>query len=92
MENLKIMESGIEVKIKDSVLTLKNLQKIKCLLGFHKEQWLGVELPFYRKILMKCKNCGKYGLWDTGTNYEYWVKDISKLPKIVEQHIIKNNL
>lgn len=68
------------------------MQKIKCLLGFHKEQWLGVELPFYRKILMKCKNCGKYGLWDTGTNYEYWVKDISKLPKIVEQHIIKNNL
>ena len=41
---------------------------------------------------MKCKNCGKYGLWDTGTNYEYWVKDISKLPEIVEQHIIKNNL
>lgn len=26
------MESGIKVKIKDSVLTLKNLQKIKCLL------------------------------------------------------------
>lgn len=92
MENLKIMESGIRVKIEDSVLTLKNLQKIKCLLGFHEEQWLGVELPFYRKVLMKCKNCGKYGLWDTGTNYEYWVKDISKFPKIVEQHIIKNNL
>lgn len=52
MENLKIMESRIKVKIKDSVLTLKNLQKIKCLLGFHKEQWLGIELPFYRKILM----------------------------------------
>lgn len=68
------------------------IQKIKCLLGFHKEQWLGVELPFYRKVLMKCKNCGKYGLWYTGINYEYWVKDISKFPKIVEQHIVKNNL
>lgn len=67
-------------------------QKIKCLLGFHKEKWLGMELPYYQKVLMKCTCCGKYGLWHPGINCTYWVKNINELPLRVANHINKHNL
>lgn len=68
------------------------LQKLKCLMGSHQEIWLDMELPYYQQVLMKCGCCGKYGLWQTGINCTYWVKDINKFPKIVADHIRKNEL
>lgn len=68
------------------------IQRIKCLFGFHKEIWLGMELPYYQQVLMKCSCCKKYGLWQMALNITYWEKDISKLPYIVQEHIRKNNL
>ena len=46
MENLKIMESGIKVKIKDSVLTLKNLQTDEVII----ENVLVSDLKFENKV------------------------------------------
>jgi hypothetical protein len=69
------------------------IQKIKCLFGFHKERWLGMELPYYQQVLMKCDCCGKYNLWHTGINVNTgYHKDISKFPDIVIKHIKENNL
>lgn len=68
------------------------LQKIKCMMGFHKERWLGIELPYYQQVLMKCNYCGKYGLWHTGINVNYWTKDINQFPEIVKNHIKENDL
>ncbi|APH20861.1 hypothetical protein [Clostridium botulinum] len=68
------------------------IQKIKCLLGFHEEKWLGYELPFYQQILMKCSHCGKYNLWHTGKNIDHWTKNINDFPKEVRECIRKNNL
>jgi hypothetical protein len=68
------------------------LQKIKCLFGFHKERWLGMELPYYQQVLMKCDSCGKYGIWHTGINLTYWERNINKLPDIIQKHIRVNNL
>mgnify|MGYP007011675632 CR=1 FL=1 len=46
MENLKIMENGIKVKIKDSVLTLKNLQTDEVII----ENVLVLDLKFENKV------------------------------------------
>ena len=46
MENLKIMENGIKVKIKDSILTLKNLQTDKVII----ENVLVLDLKFENKV------------------------------------------
>jgi hypothetical protein len=71
----------------------KMLQKVKCYFGFHKERWLGMELPYCQQVLMKCDCCGKYSLWHTGINAQTgWTKNLDKLPKIVKNHIIENKL
>lgn len=68
------------------------IQKIKCLFGFHKERWLGFEMPFYQQVLMKCDCCKKYNVWNRGINIDYWTKDINKLPEPIKKHILDNNL
>lgn len=67
-------------------------QKIKCFLGFHNEQWLGCEKPFYQQILMKCPCCGKYNLWHSGRNTNHWTKNINEYPKEIVECIKKYNL
>ena len=52
MQNITCQKSKLRVKNR-KYWGVNMIQSIKCLLGFHKEQWLGVELPFYRKVLMK---------------------------------------
>lgn len=68
------------------------LQKIKCLFGSHKERWLGFEKPFYQQVLMKCDSCGKYNVWHTGINVNYWTRNVDKLPEPIRKHIRENNL
>lgn len=67
-------------------------QKIKCFFGSHRVQFLGMELPFYQQVLLKCDCCHKYGLWHYGINCEYWVRDIQEFPEIVTNHIKEHNL
>lgn len=68
------------------------IQRMKCLFGFHKERWLGFEKPYYQQVLMKCDCCGKYNVWHTGINVNYWTRDIKKLPESIRKHIEENEL
>lgn len=68
------------------------MQRIKCFFGFHKERWLGFEKPYYQQVLMKCDCCGKFNVWHTGINLNYWTKHLTQLPEEMRAFVIKNKL
>ena len=88
-------KNGIKKREKETISKPTLIQKIKCLLGDHKEVWIGKSNPFVSEILMRCSCCGKYGLWKTGSNVEVWFnkEDISKyLNESCQEMIKKYNL
>ena len=67
------------------------MQRLKCLLGFHKEEWVSVEGKRYPHVTMQCKCCRKYGIWLPGVNAEYWARNLDEMPQVFEDYIKELN-
>lgn len=68
------------------------IQKLKCLLGFHKKELIAFQRPFFKNIIMKCEYCGKYNFYNYEEDTNHWTNDINEFPEEVSKLIIKSKV